>query len=189
MDCPMCGKILERIDRPVPGSSDSKRIFYCEHCGWGKKQLEEKESPPVQDNSVQSTDYSLSTWLKLGGLWVLSFVIVVVPYKLIITQIPSLLSGFDSALFDAQEVKFRLDEALNPNYWIVMAVYIGICGFFQPPDVDWNDMGWFGGLVNNPFSYSDDINRLKFWFFLLMIPGKIIVATITVTYRLIRTMI
>jgi hypothetical protein len=184
----MCGKILERIDRPVPGRSDPKRIFYCEHCGWGKKQLEEKESPPEQDLG-QTTDYTLSTWLKLGGLWILSAAIIIVPYILITNQLPSVLSSFDPELFNAQEVKVRLTEALNPKYWLVLAAYIGICGFFQPPDVDWNDMGWFGGLVNNPFSYSDDINRLKFWFFLLMIPGKIIVATMTATYRLISTMI
>jgi len=83
----------------------------------------------------------------------------------------------------------RMVEALNPMYWVIVAIYTGICGLLQPPNVDWNDMGWFGGLVNNPFSFSDDINRQKFLLLLLMLPGKIIVVTVTATYRLIRTVI
>jgi len=62
-------------------------------------------------------------------------------------------------------------EALNPTYWVVMAIYIGLCGLFQTPNVDRND----------PFSYSDNINRQKFWLLLLMLPGKIMVMTGTAT--------
>ena len=184
MDCPRCNQLLKRIDRRVPGRPDPKRIFYCEHCGWGKEQLEQKETAHAPDLGPEP-DSAPATWLKLGGLWALSAAMVIVPYVLII-QIPSLFSSAYPELFDAREATARMVEALNPTYWVIAAMYTGICALLQPPSVDWNDMGWFGGLVNNPFSFSDDVNRQKLWLLLLMLPGKIIVVTLTATYRLIR---
>ena len=187
MECPRCNQTLERIDRRVPGRQDPKRIFYCEHCGWGKEQLEQKEKAQASD-SGPAPDAGPPLWLKLRGLWALSIAIMIVPYVLIL-HIPVLFSSAYPELFDAQEATTRMAEALNPMYMVIMAIYIGLCGLFQTPNVDRNDMGWFGGLVNNPFSYSDDINRQKFWLLLLMLPGKIMVMTATATYGLIRTTI
>ena len=112
MDCPRCNQLLKRIDRRVPGRPDPKRIFYCEHCGWGKEQLEQKETAHVPD-SAPEPDSAPATWLKLGGLWALSAAMVIVPYLLII-QIPSLFSSAYPELFDAGEATARMAEALNP---------------------------------------------------------------------------
>lgn len=187
MDCPRCNQTLKRIDRSVPGRQDSKRIFYCEHCGWGKEQLEKKESSRSPGPRA-APDAGPATWLKLGGLWALSAAIVIVPYVLII-QIPSLFGSAYPELFDTGEATARMVETLNPTYWVIVAIYTGICASFQTPNINWKDMGWFGGLVNNPFSYSDNINRQKYWLLMLMLPGKIIVVTATATYRLIRTLL
>lgn len=187
MECPRCNQTLKRIDRAVPGRQDPKKIFYCEHCGWGKDQLEQKESAQAPD-SVPTPDAGPPLWLKLSGLWALSLAIIFIPYVLIL-QIPGLFSSAYPELLDAQQATTRMAEALNPAYWVVMAMYIGLCGLFQTPNVDRSDMGWFGGLMNNPFSYSDNINRQKFWLLLLMLPGKIMVMTVTATYRLIRTIL
>ncbi len=184
MDCPRCNQALTRIDQSRPGTQDTKRVFYCEHCGWGKEQLEKKESAdiPVSGDAPNPAPYM---WLKLGGLWIVSAALVVVPYLLLV-HIPSLFSGADPAIFDAEAATARMVKALNPMYWVIVGTYVAICATFQSPDVDWNDMGWLGGLVNNPFAYSDNINRQKFVLLLMMMPGKIIVVTLTATYRLIR---
>lgn len=184
MNCPRCNQALTRIDRSIPGSEDTRRVFFCEHCGWGKEQLEKKEGAEAPASGTAS-DPAPAMWLKLGGLWVVSAALVVAPYLLIV-HIPSLFSGADPAIFDAEAATARMVAALNPMYWVIVGTYVAICATFQSPDVDFNDLGWFGGLVNNPFSYSDDINRQKFVLLLMMMPGKIIVVTLTATYRLIR---
>ena len=47
-------------------------------------------------------------------------------------------------------------------------------GYFCHPNPDTSNMGWMGGLFDNPFRFSDDMNR--FWIFLILIlyPGRFI---------------
>ena len=42
-----------------------------------------------------------------------------------------------------------------------MFVYVGLA-FFLRPEPDGDNMGWCGGVLDDPFHYSDDINRLLF---------------------------
>jgi hypothetical protein len=37
------------------------------------------------------------------------------------------------------------------------AVYLPLAYFIRP-EPDLSNLGWFGGLIDNPFRYSDDIN-------------------------------
>lgn len=160
--------------------------FFCENCGWGKDRLKRQEAGRVA--VAAAVDISAVTWIKLLGLWVLSAAFVIAPYVLLV-KAPLLFGGADPAVFDPQTVSSRMAAALNPYYWIVVALYIFICGAFNPPEVDRHNMGWFGGLVDNPFSFTDDINRTKFKILLLMVPGKIIIMTFIVTYRLVKVFI
>lgn len=59
----------------------------------------------------------------------------------------------------------------------IVMLYVGIAFFFIPsPDTD--NLGWMGGLVNDPFHYSDNWNRtLLFWHGLLG-PGRFIAGSI-----------
>ncbi len=187
MNCPRCNQILTQTERSRPGTGETRRVFFCEHCGWGREQLEKKESAdiPLSGDTPNTANPAPYIWLKFLGLWLVSAALVVIPYLLLV-HIPSLFAGADPAMFDAEAATARMAEALNPKYWVIVGIYVAICAAFQPPEVDWKDMGWLGGVVNNPFSYSDNINRHKFALLLLMMPGKIIVVTLTATYRLIR---
>ncbi len=129
-------------------------------------------------------DLSVTTWIKLLALWVLSIIIISGPYFLLM-QIPFFFSSADPRLFNPAEASAKMMQLLNPGYWIFMGIYIALCGLVKPPDVDRKHLGWFGGLVDNPFTFSDDINRLKFRLLLLMIPGKMILITANATWKLI----
>ena len=54
-----------------------------------------------------------------------------------------------------------------------LAVYL-LLAWSLSPKPDHRNMGWFGGLVNNPFRFSDDINRVLLLFAVLLLPGKLI---------------
>jgi hypothetical protein len=49
---------------------------------------------------------------------------------------------------------------------------------------DHRNMGLFGGLVDNPLSFSDDLNRLMFAVQLLLMPGKLAAWSIASAVRL-----
>jgi len=180
MRCPRCNHTMTRTSAP---SSDSQIIppkFYCDNCGWGKER-------PDNDHITDQADEvsSAARWGKVIGLWVVSAALVIVPYMLLL-KIPSLFGGADPAIFDAEAATARMADMLNPTYWIIAFTYILICATFNPPTVDWQNMGLFGTTINNPFTYSDNINRKKFVILLLMLPGTIVVLTLKATYRVIR---
>lgn len=62
---------------------------------------------------------------------------------------------------------------LAASHWIIV----------QP---DYNDMGWFGGMMDNPFSWSDDYNRSLATLRLLLVPGKFISGSLLRMWTLLR---
>ncbi len=59
----------------------------------------------------------------------------------------------------------------------ILLIYIGV-SFFCRPRCNSDNMGWFGGLSNDPFQYSDNINRLLFQLHMLLGPGRFAAETI-----------
>jgi hypothetical protein len=53
-----------------------------------------------------------------------------------------------------------------------------IIGFFVDAQPKTNSMGWMGGLIDNPFRISDDINRILFIVNILLLPGRLISVVI-----------
>lgn len=51
--------------------------------------------------------------------------------------------------------------------------YVLIATVLQPTP-DYSNIGWFGGLMDNPFRISDDVNRLLVLFLMLLFPGRVI---------------
>jgi hypothetical protein len=51
-----------------------------------------------------------------------------------------------------------------------VAVYL-LAGWTFRPIPDTGNMGWLGGLVDNPFRFSDDINRFLIFLKIFMFPG------------------
>lgn len=47
-----------------------------------------------------------------------------------------------------------------------------VLGFFIQPQPNIDNMGWFGGLINNPFRITDNFNRFIFFLKLLLLPGR-----------------
>lgn len=47
-----------------------------------------------------------------------------------------------------------------------------IAGYFIRPSPDTSNLGWCGGLIDNPFRYSDDFNRILLFLWLALLPGR-----------------
>ena len=58
-------------------------------------------------------------------------------------------------------------------FTIGLAVY-SVISFIIVPKPDYDDIGIAGGLIDNPFSLSDDINRFLIFLKILFLPGRII---------------
>lgn len=59
----------------------------------------------------------------------------------------------------------------------VVLLYIGIA-FLVRPRYNSDNMGWFGGLANDPFQYSDNINRFLFQLHMVLGPGRFAAETL-----------
>lgn len=54
-----------------------------------------------------------------------------------------------------------------------LALYL-LLGYFVRPRADTENLGLAGGLIDNPFRYSDDINRSLLFFQIVLWPGRFI---------------
>lgn len=55
----------------------------------------------------------------------------------------------------------------------VTVVYL-VLSYLVHPKPDTSNLGWFGGAVDNPFRYSDDLNRFLLFLFIALWPGRFI---------------
>jgi hypothetical protein len=67
---------------------------------------------------------------------------------------------------------------------IVLLTYLG-AAYAIRPEPDTADLGWFGGMMDNPFSFTDDYNRFLLWVKILLLPGLFIVNSSTAFVRLV----
>ena len=63
------------------------------------------------------------------------------------------------------------------TYLLIMAAY-SIMGYFVMPRPDYSNVGWLGGLFDNPFKISDDFNRMLIFVAVLLMPGRLISTTV-----------
>jgi hypothetical protein len=59
----------------------------------------------------------------------------------------------------------------------VIAGYSAV-GYFILPKPDYSNIGWFGGVFDNPFKISDDVNRMLVFVMIILMPGRLISTTI-----------
>lgn len=64
-------------------------------------------------------------------------------------------------------------------------IYLCIA-YLVTPKPDTRNVGWFGGLIDHPFRISDDLNRFMLFFYLLLLPGKLMLFGLQTFYRLIK---
>ena len=65
------------------------------------------------------------------------------------------------------------------------AMYL-ITAFVVRPEPDYSNVGWLGGLIDHPFRYSDDINRLLIVLLIILWPGRFISDGLVDGWRVIR---
>jgi len=61
-----------------------------------------------------------------------------------------------------------------------VAIMSGYCilSYYIIPKPDTSNIGWLGGFIDNPFRYSDDLNRILFVFLIIMYPGRFVFTTL-----------
>ena len=59
----------------------------------------------------------------------------------------------------------------------ILLIYVG-AAFFCRPKYNPDNMGWFGGMANDPFQYSDNINRMLFQLHMVLGPGRFAAETL-----------
>jgi len=96
--------------------------------------------------------------------WIGSIVIVVSPYI-------GLHYAFDELL------NKPLPQWIHLTYGLVMVTYLLAAATVQP-DYDRTELGWFGGLMDNPFSLEDDHNRYGLFLDLALLPGRVVCWTL-----------
>jgi len=63
-----------------------------------------------------------------------------------------------------------------------MVVYLGLAHFLRPRP-DFSNMGWLGGAFDNPFRYSDDVNRFLLFLSIVLWPGRFATTSILDLFR------
>jgi ribosomal protein L37E len=135
----------------------------CPACGWGTDNPQIAEPARHKRRSTTTTDPA-----GLVTLWSLAAIVVGVAYWLV---------------FSLAKAEHSRDNILI--FAAVMAAY-GLVGYLFRPAVDTGNLGWFGGLMNNPFRISDNVERFKLKLLILFYPGRPIGGAIVETVRLIR---
>lgn len=51
---------------------------------------------------------------------------------------------------------------------------------------DYTNVGWLGGLMDNPFRISDDYNRLLIYLQALLLPGKLMAYSLIISWLLVQ---
>jgi hypothetical protein len=64
----------------------------------------------------------------------------------------------------------------------VVVVYL-IIAYYVHPRPDWDNLGWAGGIFDNPFRYSDDANRGLVFLLVVLSPGRFVSTAIVELFR------
>lgn len=65
----------------------------------------------------------------------------------------------------------------------VLLVYL-LISYFVHPEPDTDNLGWFGGVMDDPFHYSDDISRFLLVLLIVLYPGRFIAGSLACFLRL-----
>ncbi len=55
----------------------------------------------------------------------------------------------------------------------LVAAYL-VISYFARPEPDTSNLGWFGGWMDNPFRFSDDVNRTLLFLKIVLLPGRFV---------------
>jgi hypothetical protein len=83
---------------------------------------------------------------------------------------------------------FLVRFSLHSGGWqgfALLGLYL-VLAYFITPNPDTSNVGWMGGLVDHPFRISDDMNRFLVFFYLFLLPGKLVVFALQTLTRFLR---
>lgn len=157
MSCPQCNHpLLEPAGRDGPA--------HCSNCGWARRSSIAAEQG---GSALQAGGGPRLLFLRLVLGWLLTLALVLGPYIALWVYLP------DAAFW------------VHLVYWMIAFIYVASAATITPR-YDPGNMGWFGGLMDNPFSFEDDLNRMGLFFAVILLPGQAIVWTLAATWRLVR---
>jgi hypothetical protein len=81
-------------------------------------------------------------------------------------------------------IVYHLEE-YRGQWASAFGIYLAIAALITPAP-DSSNLGWAGGLIDNPFRISDDFNRMLGVLLVVLIPGKIIIFAVATVVRLAR---
>jgi len=90
--------------------------------------------------------------------------------------LPTLIYGLVAAVALGVGVYFALTaQQIVPAQWVGLAIagYL-LIGYMFRPEPDRHNLGWFGGAMDNPFRWSDDVNRWLMFIMLALWPARFI---------------
>lgn len=143
MKCPSCNAAVTAEE------VDGGVVMYCRKCGWGKDRAyaARREGMPAKAGRARPP-----LALVLLGV-VFSVLLVIGPYAALLHYVPSVAPW------------------MHLTYWLAMTAYL----FFSAtvnPSYDTSNMGWFGGMMDNPFTWEDNANRWGLTLSIAFLPGK-----------------
>lgn len=101
-------------------------------------------------------------------------------------------SGGNHCDFRASFVWFVIYLIAGQNNWSAVAIGLGILivyiilSFFLEPEPNYENFGWMGGFMDNPFRISDDYNRFLAFLNVILLPGKCMAYGFLFTYQIFR---
>ncbi len=153
MNCPVCAQPVRQYKDPV---QSGRLIRYCGHCGWGAEKADEARNDlrdRLEDHSESSRPQLL--WARRLLAWGFSLALLAGPYLWLVLSVGP------------------MEPWVHPTYWLTMVAYVGLA-FVLCPRPDMEELGWFGGLIDNPFSHEDDLNRFLLALLIFLLPGKVV---------------
>lgn len=91
------------------------------------------------------------------------------------------------ALFWGAIYAYLQQNGWNNFLYFLIGVFIYlILAFWLEPEPDNRNVGWLGGLMDNPFRISDDFNRFLYFLIVLLLPGKLVSHSFLYLYQIVR---
>jgi len=158
MKCPVCNSPVKRERIP------NGEVMYCPSCGWGMDRARALREQAESEEPVGHAKPNL-VLVMVGLVFAVAF--IVGPYVAMMHYLPN------------------VEPWMQLTYWLTMVCYLGIAATTTVHYDDTN-LGWGGGLIDNPFSYEDDRNRLAMGVAIALVPGKMIKWSVVGLIRCVR---
>jgi len=78
---------------------------------------------------------------------------------------------------------------MNIDFWIFNGILLAylLIGYYITIIPNTSNLGWVPFVIDNPFRFSDDINRFSILMMLLLMPGKYVLGSLINYYRHLKT--